>query len=353
MVLGRIVFVVALTTGTAAAADCAVGDETSFVQVKQSVHQGSERIPNEASGWATPVTDLNAYTDATPDNLMPGSVMNSYMSNKGQVTDQIENEASNRIEFTANQRQERESNYKEAANAVTDDKKAVEAAVAEDKAAVAATKSERAQIKDQAVAQVKDAKYAAEAHAIKGAQTHKAAALGRKIGTIEGQDAVHHAWEDYASQVKSEHEAAHLKIVKEKIAAGVEAKQNHVKKVTAAMKAADESWVARADRAARVAKAKAAAKAAKEEVAIEGPEGLRNHMTDVKADWATLHYDRKRFASQSDIDEDRLGDIGIEQSYIDSAAAGPDFEVPTGLEFSAPSEGLETTEFQKTLAGAE
>merc|ERR1719378_1409557 len=101
------------------------------------------------------------------------------------------------------------------------------------------------------------------------------------------------------------------------------------------MAKADAAWVARADRAATVAKSHAAAAAAKKELAIEGAEGLKNRMTDVKADWATLHYDRQTDASQADIDADSAGHIGIDQSRIDTNAAGPGMDVPTGLEFAA------------------
>merc|ERR1719271_341910 len=163
-------------------------------------------IPNEADEWETPVHDYDAVTDSTPDHLDAGEVMDSFAKNADKVRNEIESKAADRIDFTNGQRVARRDNYKKAADAVAADRKSVEEAREEDRAEVKETRETRQKVIDEARERVKDAKQAAEAHAIKKVQAERAAALGRRVGAIEGADAARHAWADYRSDVAAENE---------------------------------------------------------------------------------------------------------------------------------------------------
>merc|ERR1719269_50538 len=112
--------------------------------------------------------------------------MDSFTKNADKVMEEIESTAADRLDFTAGQRLKRRKNYAGAADAVNADKKQTEEAIAADKAAVAKTKKVREEVVEAAHSRVKDSKENAIAHHIKAAQADHAAALGRKVGTIEG-----------------------------------------------------------------------------------------------------------------------------------------------------------------------
>jgi colicin import membrane protein len=259
--------------------------------------------------------------------------MDSFAVNSANIKDEIETKAADRIDFTNKERLERKSDYDGAAAKVAADKKAVADEVAADKAAVDQVQVDRKVAVDRAAERVKKAKENAEALVIKAKQAEQAAALGRKVGNIEGADAAKHAWADYKSDVAGEKKADALAAARKKIADHEAAVRAAVEKKTQTLKQADDAWVAKEDRAASLAKAKSAAAAAVKETAIEGAEGMKNRMTDEKADMAELHYKRIADAAQARIDAassgswpvgdwpEGPGDAPID-SAIDTAAWG-------------------------------
>lgn len=336
------VLVALLCASSASAAECggassctAEQDEISLVQKMLQVEHGSERIPTVGSDMAVDA----ALTMALPGKNfdLPG-VMDGFAKNKLKTKDEIQAKAADRIMFTNEQRVERKQNHRDAEIAVAADKQAVKKEIALDKAAVAETLRIRKEREAHAAQLVAEAKTNALAHQIKAEQAEAAATLGRRVGTIEGADAAKHAWKEYKSDVTATNKAEARAAARAKLAAREAADRAAVAKKTASLQAAEQNMVAKADRAAKAEAAKAAARAAVAENKIEGPEGLRNRMTEEKAEWAILHYNRQAKADQARIDAaasgnypagdwpvgpgDTPGSVAAEELAIDQAAWG-------------------------------
>jgi hypothetical protein len=266
-------------------------------------------IPNEDAGLPTPLHDDKAISSAEPAGLDEGKVQDAYATNSFNTRNDIEVKAVNDIDFANEERVERKASHDAADAKVQADREAVKKEQEADKAAVAKTLAERKKLIDAAQERVKKAKEDARAHQIKTAQAEQAAAIGRQMGTIEGTDAARHAWADYNSDVAKEHAQEARAAAAKKIAAHEAAVRAAVQKRTDAMQAADDAWVARADRAKDLDVAYADAQAAQEEYNIEGAEGLKNRLTDEKADWSVTHYDRRTDAAQSTIDDAAAGNF--------------------------------------------
>jgi hypothetical protein len=307
----------ALLCTSASAVECQGGsctveqDETSLVQKNLKVQSGSERIPGLAGA-----SDA-AIVAATPVGIEYPAVTDSFQHGKLNIKDRIEATAADRIEFTNSQRLERKADHEQADAAVTADKQSVQDEIAADNAAVAETERIRKERLDHAAQLVKNAKDNAEALEIKAKQAEAAAALGRKVGQIQGSDAANEAWKDYKSDIASEKKQSALA----KARAAAQAKEDAIRQAagakTAALAKADQDRVKKADADARAAVAKAAADSAVKRTSIGGAEGLKNRMTEEKADWAVTHYQRMADAAQA---------------RIDAAAAGeyPDGDWPIG-----------------------
>jgi hypothetical protein len=76
---------------------------------------------------------------------------------------------------------------------------------------------------------------------------------------------------------------------------------------TDALKAEDAAYVDKSSSESAKDISDEEADASEDEDNIEGDEGLNNKMTDVEADWATQHYDRRTDNSQSTIDDAAAG----------------------------------------------
>lgn len=291
-----------------AAAACAEDDLTSLVQVKQVVKHSGERSPDEetelveASSEKQPVHDLYAITDSTPANLDNGKVASAFTANMKKAMGAVEAKTKSDLEFTNAQRNARNAAYTKAKNHVAATEAAVASAQKADEAAVQKTAAARSAVVKAAMKRVAEAKESAEAHAYKKRQAQEAAVLGRQMGTAEAETLAKESREDMesawaAQDAEAARQQARAYLKKQKMM-----EEAAVLKATENREEAEASWVSGADKWKVAAEAKGAADAAVEEEAIEGPEGLKNHITDFDADQAIHEYKRATAADESSIE---------------------------------------------------
>jgi hypothetical protein len=310
----------------------------------QKVARGSDRffvedVPTPFENMPTDMADLNAVANAEPVGIEHRKVMDSFDIGRGNTRDAIEAKAEDRILFTNGQRIERKLDQEKAIDEIAADKQAVKDEEAADAAAIAETERIRKERIDHAQSQVAQAKERAMELKIKADQAEAAAALGRKIGAVQGSKASKEAWGHYHKVLASEKKASALKAAQAKVAAREAAVRAAVESKTAAQKKAEQAQIAAADKAAEMAIAKAAAESATKRTDIGGPEGLKNRMTEEKAEFALQHYKREAEAAQKRIRAAAMGnypdgdwpvgpgdapdaDVEAEVAAIDAAAWG-------------------------------
>jgi len=230
-----------------------------------------------------------AVADAEPAGIDVGDVELAFTKNAKKIEASLETKAASDIEFASTARKERNINHELAQKAVDADHADVQKHIAADKAAVHKAAVERKKVVEAATDRVNKAKEDAEAHHIKAQQAQQAAILGRKVGAAEGQAMAQHAWADYRDTVAEERVEALRAQAKARVAKGVELEKMAVNRQTKAMAYKAELVSHNAHRVSEGVTAAAAAKAAKIMERIEGPEGLKNRMTDIQADIATKH----------------------------------------------------------------
>lgn len=248
-----------------------------------------------------------AIVDSMPNGIDHGVVNDAYHGGLAKTRDSIQAKAADRIAFTNSQRAKRKMDHQAAVDAIAADKQAVEAAIAKYHADVEEIKRQRKEIVSNDAEKIRKAKEDAEAHHIKALQAEHAAVLGRKAGMIEGSDAAQFAWKQYRKDVAEEKAAAVRATEKQALAKREALARAAVKKETQLLAEAEMVRVNAIKRKEKAIEAAAAAKAALREQSIIGAEGLRNRMTETKADWAVKRYDQL-------VDED--------QAIIDAAAHG-------------------------------
>lgn len=282
------------------AADCNAADEVSLVQTKQVLKRVNEHIEDWPS---TPVHDDYAISDSMPDHLDDGEVTDAFDANLEKVKDNVEASKAEKLEFADKQHEERIADVKAAEAKIAEDKQAIKKALEEDGQKVEKVAEERAAVIKTDIERVADAKEDAEAHAYKQAQTQQAAIAGRVAGYDEAFEEDREAQNDMLNKWKNEALEENREDAREYLAKRHALKEAAANKETQDMKAVEDATVAGYGKWKKTAEAEAAAGAAVAETAIEGPEGMKDHILDHSADRAVSEYTRRVMKSQDDVDE--------------------------------------------------
>lgn len=305
MTVTKALTVFALVCRLSLAADCNAADEVSLVQTKQAL----KRVNEHAEDWPSPVHDDYAISDSMPDHLDDGEVTDAFNKNLEKVKDNVEASKAEKLEFADGQHEERIADFKAAEAKIAEDKKAVKKALEEDNEKVEKVAETRQAVIKADAERVADAKEDAEAHAYKQAQTQQAAIAGRVAGYNEALEEDREAQNDMLKKWKDEALEENREDAREYLAKQHALKEAAVNKETQAMKAAEAARVANYGTWKKTAEAEAAAGAAVAETAIEGPEGMKNHILDHSADRAVSEYTRRVMKSQDAVDEASQADF--------------------------------------------
>jgi hypothetical protein len=265
-------------------------DKTSLVQVKQLVQPGKERIPNVALGDPTPVTNYDAISASTPAGIEAGKVMDAFGENSGKIRDEIEAKAADAIDFTSQERATRKLNRENAQDAMRQVAQDAAQSIQADRQAVAEVAAQRAVAVKRATDRVKAAKEKKQAYNIKRLQAEHAAILGRTVGTREGADAANYAWITYKKDMAKRKAAMRRAFLKARRIRGEMLGAAAVNRGTEALAVRADLLRQGSHRMAKARVAGADARSAMAQTRIEGPEGLKNTLTNVKADWAAKNY---------------------------------------------------------------
>lgn len=308
--LAKTFFLVALVCPVAVAADCSdegkCNDETSLVQVKQVVKHGTERIPDPFADLEEPIPGLDGFgpltglpglaestamdegvAHAEPSSRFDaGSVEKAFKETMVRSSHSLEKHTSDDINFHESVRASRDISHDKAAERVRKAKRELKEAVIADREAVHKVARERKHVVEDAIDRVKDSKAIAESHRIKKEQARAAAKLGEHIGEVEGKAASKRAWDYYHDKVREDEAAEHA-------AKEARRKREHEEDVKAAINRKtkrieehNEDWADHVEDRITAAKARSAAMAGMAEERIEGPEGLRNTVDNIKSKWA-------------------------------------------------------------------